>query len=86
MCGATTTFALSADGRLDEALRNQPFALLLFALTVGVFVLSLAEAMAPRRRLSRLVLWIEPWEVVGAVGFLVAMAGGWAWKAWQLHG
>lgn len=86
MCGATTTFALSADGRLAEALRNQPFALLLFSLTVGTFALSVAEAVVPRRRISRLVAWVEPWEVAGAIGFLFAMGLGWAWKAWQLHG
>ena len=86
MCGATTTFALSAEGRLWEALGNQPFALLLFVLTVGTFAVAAAEAVFPRRRLSRFVAWVEPWEVAGAVGFLVAMGVGWAGKAWQLHG
>ena len=52
MCGATTTFALLADFRLLEGVVNQPFAALLFAMTVTTLVISVLEVVGPRDRLD----------------------------------
>ncbi len=81
MCGATTTFSLMAHARVVEAVVNQPFATLLFVMTVGVFAVSVAEAVQPRRRWSRLSRWLEPREGWLAVGFLGFMLVAWAYKA-----
>ena len=86
MCGATTTFALLADFRVLDAIHNQPFAALLFTMTVAVFGISLAEVVSPKERWIRLLDWSEPYEGWLAVGFLTAMAAGWAYKAWLMFG
>ena len=86
MCGATTSFALMADFRPQSAIANQPFAAALFLLTVFAFAVSAAEVVLPRRRWSRIIRWIEPWEGWAATGFLGGMALGWAWKAWLMMG
>jgi len=82
MCGATTTFTLMAHLRPVDALINQPFAASLFLMTVLVFAISLAEAVDPRGRWGRIVRRLEPWEGHLATAFLLAMAIGWAYKAW----
>ena len=80
MCGATTTFALLAHFRLLEGVVNQPFAALLFAMTVTTLVISVLEVVGPRDRWLRLYRRIEPWEASLAIGFLVFMAIGWVYK------
>src|SRR5690606_22474872 len=55
MCGATTTFALMAHLRPVDALLNQPFAALLFLLTIGTFGVATAELLQPRGRWGRLL-------------------------------
>lgn len=80
MCGATTSFSLMAHLRPIDALITQPFAVLLFVLTVGVFALSAAEVVAPRARWSRLSRALGPWDPVVGGGFLIAMGLGWAYK------
>lgn len=80
MCGATTTFALMADLRVVEAFATQPFAALLFGLTVVVSGVALAEALLPTGRWERISARVSPWEGHLAAGFLVAMIAGWIYK------
>lgn len=80
MCGATTSFALMADGRWADAFVNQPFASLLFLGTVATVAVSLAEIVAPARRWIRLAEVVAPWEGRLAFGVLAAMIAGWTWK------
>lgn len=81
MCGATTSFTLMAHLRPLDALQNQPFAVLLFLMTLAVFGISVAELLQPRGRWGRLLGRIEPWEGVLAASFLIAMGLGWIYKA-----
>jgi hypothetical protein len=80
MCGATTSFTLMAHFRPLEALVNQPFASLLFCMTVAVFGVSVAEVVQPRDRWIRFSRWIEPWEGKLAVAFLGFMGLAWVYK------
>ncbi len=80
MCGATTTFSLFAHLQPIHAVLNQPFAALLFLLTVSVFSLALAEVIQPRDRWTKLFKWIAPWEGSLATTFLVLMGLGWIYK------
>lgn len=84
MCGATTTFALMADFRWWEGLVNQPFAALLFLLTLAVCSVGLAEAVWPRGRWIRLAEAVEPFEGRVAAGMLVLMIAGWTMKIMKL--
>lgn len=86
MCGATTTFALMAHLRPLEAALNQPFAALLFVLTVWVFGISVAEVVQPRSRWTRLLDWIEPVEAWLAAAFLGFMGLSWMYKIWLMAG
>jgi len=81
MCGATTTWTLLAHFRPIAALRNQPFAALLFTITAGVFGVAISEVLDPRERWSRLAAWLGPREGRVAAGFLALMALGWVYKA-----
>lgn len=80
MCGATTTFALMAHGRPLMALVNQPFASLLFVMTVATFGISGAEILQPRRRWERLLALVGPWEIPLVVAFLGLMTVSWIYK------
>lgn len=80
MCGATTSWALAADGRVTDALWTQPFGVVLFVLAVFVAGVSGAEAIAPRGRWRRIETTARPVEPWIALGLLLAMIGGWAWK------
>lgn len=80
MCGATTTFALMAELRWAEGVANQPFAALLFVLTLAVASVSAAEALLPAGRWTRLAAAVEPFEGRAAIGFLAAMMLGWTYK------
>lgn len=84
MCGATTTFALMASLRPLDALWNQPFAAVLFLMTLFAFGVSLAEVAWPTRRWTRLLTWLEPVEHWLAGAFLLLMAVAWAWKDLQM--
>lgn len=80
MCGATTTFSLLAHARPLEAALNQPFAALLFLVTVGVFAVAAAEVVLPRDRWARLGRLLGPWEGVLSSVFLFTLIVGWLWK------
>lgn len=84
MCGATTTFALMADLRWQEGFLNQPFAALLFCATLVSFMVSLWEVLQPGERWSRLLRWVEPWELRIAIGMVAVMGLSWAYKLWQM--
>ena len=81
MCGATTTFALMAHFRWFEAVLTQPFAVLLFVLTLTGFVVASIEAVQPKGRWGRLLRPLEPYEGWLAIAFLGCMGLGWAYKA-----
>lgn len=80
MCGATTTWSLLAHFSPIEALINQPFAALLFAIASAVFGVAVAETIDPRERWSRILAWLEPREGILAVAFLGVMMVGWVYK------
>ena len=80
MCGATTTFALMAHGRLFAGLLNQPFASLLFALSVAALAVAVSELVAPRQRWTRIAKAMEPYEGWLAAGFLGFMCAAWIYK------
>jgi hypothetical protein len=80
MCGATTTFALMTDLHILDGVLNQPFAAVLWLLTVVGFAIALAEALVPTGRWRRLASWIAPVEQRLAVLFLVFMITAWAYK------
>lgn len=85
MCGATTTFALLAHFRVLEGLLNQPFAAVLFLLTVWALLVSALEVLRPRNRWSLIYDRISPWEGVLAIGFLVLMVIGWFYKIMHMY-
>jgi hypothetical protein len=84
MCGATTTFALMAHLRFGEAIVNQPFAVLLFVMTVGMFAVSTSEVVQPRGRWGKLLRPVEPYEGWLAMAFLGGMAAAWLYKIVQM--
>lgn len=84
MCGATTSFTLMAELQPITAVINQPFAALLFCMTLLVFGISVAEVIQPRRRWKRLLDAIEPVEQQLAIGFLALMGVSWIYKAWLM--
>lgn len=86
MCGMTTTFSLMAHLRPLEALWNQPFGVVLFALTALVFGVGVVELIAPRdrwRRIWQRLLSVEGWI---ALVFLVGLTGSWFWKVALMRG
>lgn len=86
MCGATTTFTLMAHLRPVDAVLNQPFAAVLFLVTLGLFAVALLELARPRGRWDALISALAPWEGAIAAGALALMALGWAYKIWLMWG
>ena len=80
MCGMTTTFSLAVRGRLVDAVLNQPFGVVLFAITVGFALVSLVELVAPRARWRRFWDWLGRKEGWIAAGLLVGLLVGWLYK------
>lgn len=80
MCGMTTTFAHLAHGHLLDGVRTQPFGVVLFAGTVLVALVALAEGAAPSGRWQRLLRWLETRELPIAGGLLLGLIGGWIYK------
>ena len=85
MCGMTTTFALLAHLRPLDALRTQPFGLVLFGITVLAAVLGGLDLLAGRGALRAALRRMEPFEGRISVGLLVGLLVGWAYKAALLH-
>ncbi len=86
MCGMTTTFALMAEGRVIEALKNQPFGVVLFLLTLLGTGLGATELVLARGTWRRVMAWVEAREARVAVGILVGMILGWGYKILLLKG
>ena len=84
MCGATTTFTLWAHLMPVQGVVNQPFASLLFLMTLGTFAVSLVELADPRGRWNRVLHWLGPYEVPLSVLFLGFMAASWVYKTWLM--
>jgi len=80
MCGMTTTFAAAAEGDLVFALWNQPFGVVLFALTSAALGVGLAELVLPADRWRRIWALVEPREVLLSALFLGGLLIGWLWK------
>jgi len=80
MCGATTTFSLMAELRWFEGVMNQPFAALLFLLTVMSFAVSVAETVIPRGRWTRMSSWLQPYELRIIAGLACFMLFSWIYK------
>ncbi|MDP2305744.1 MAG: DUF2752 domain-containing protein [Pseudomonadota bacterium] len=85
MCGMTTTFALMAHFRLMEALVNQPFGVVLFALTVIGSVLGIADMVTGRGIIRAAFRWVGRREQLLALGLLFGMIGGWIYKSMRMH-
>jgi hypothetical protein len=86
MCGMTTTFSLLAHLRVVDAVRNQPFGLLLFGATVLTCGVGLLELLAPRRRVEAALDWMAAHEVALAGGTLAGLLAGWVHKIIVLQG
>ena len=78
-CGVTTSFALAAHGRFGDALVNQPFGLVLFALAVAG-VLALVTTLAAGRSWGPVT---TPWSVTSFILALI-MVGlvSWIYRWW----
>ncbi|MFZ5476041.1 MAG: DUF2752 domain-containing protein [Myxococcota bacterium] len=85
MCGMTTTFAHVAHLHFLDALANQPFGLVLFALTVlaaGIGVTDLATGRGLWRRALGVV---QRYEQKIAIALLAGMIAGWLYKCAVMH-
>ncbi len=84
MCGATTTFTLWAHLDPIHGIANQPFASLLFLMTLATLGLGLVELIDPRDRWRRLLSALAPYEGRLASGFLAIMGLSWIYKIWLM--
>ena len=85
MCGMTTTFALLAHGRVVEALKNQPFGPVLFAITLALAIGGLLDAVTGRGVLHAVTQRALRHERVVAIGLLMGMGLGWMYKCVRMH-
>lgn len=80
MCGATTTFALMAHGRVLDGVANHPVAALLFVVCLFTVGVAGAEALAPRGRWDTLVRVLESRQLRLSALFMVAIMAGWTYS------
>lgn len=80
MCGMTTTFALMADGRLLDALANQPFGVVLFLATMGGLVVGFWDLISARGAWRGVLAWVLERETAVALTILVGLLAGWTYK------
>mgnify|MGYP002008941904 CR=1 FL=1 len=80
MCGMTTTFSLLAHFRPVDAVVNQPFGVVLFAMTVMTAAISLLEIAHPQNRWDRLLQRIDGHEVALSSCLIAGLMAGWAYK------
>jgi hypothetical protein len=85
MCGMTTTFALMADGRVTEALANQPFGPVLFGITVVAAVGGAIDLVMGRGLLRDVMRRALVFERSIALALLVGLIGGWMYKCVRMH-
>jgi len=76
-CGVTTSFVLAAHGRFGDALGNQPFGLVLFALVVAGLV-AMSATLAAGRSWGPVLL---PWTVTTFIlALVIAGLVSWMYK------
>lgn len=85
MCGMTTTFALMAEGRVPEALANQPFGVVLFSLTAVAAMLAAVDVVGASGALRKGLAVIQRREQLYAILLLSGMIAGWLYKCALLH-
>lgn len=85
MCGMTTTFALMAEGRILDALYNQPFGVVLYAMTFVAAIVGILDLLTGRGLLPAWGRGLYPWERPVAAGLVIGLFGGWLWKSAVLH-
>lgn len=86
MCGMTTTFTHMAHFEWWQALKTQPFGVVLFLITAITAGLALAELVLPRGRFMAIWGWIEARELVIASAALAGLFAGWAYKFFEMGG
>ena len=80
MCGMTTTFTHMAHLQPWEALKTQPFGVVLFLGTLLTALLALTELLHPRGRWLRIWSFAERYETRIAVALLAGLLAGWVYK------
>lgn len=85
MCGMTTTFTLMAHARPLEALLNQPFGVVLFALTVLAGAVGAADAVSGSGLAGRVWRPVLLHERAFAAALLAGMLLGWVYKVLLMH-
>ena len=83
MCGMTTCFTHMAHFEPSEAVQVQPFGVVLFMITLMMFVVGVSALANSElwRRMARVVL---RYEVPVAAGILIGMAAGWLYKCFAM--
>lgn len=79
MCGMTTTFTHMGHMHPLVALATQPFGVVLYLCTLGMFVLGIG-ALAGKGWWRSVATRVLQYEVQIASGILVGMAAGWLYK------
>ena len=85
MCGMTTTFALMADRQWLAAIKNQPFGVVLFFMTVFTAIVSAFEVIDPRSRWAATLDRFNGAEVTFVVAFFGLMMAAWAYKIFSMR-
>jgi len=85
MCGMTTTFSHLAHGELLAGFLNQPFGLVLFALTLGAALLGLWEVLLARGQAAQVFYWALGRDFVIVSVALAGLIGGWIYKVLLLR-
>jgi hypothetical protein len=80
MCGMTTTFALMADFKWIAAIKNQPFGVLLYLMTVLTAIISAIELTRSRSIWFRLSKRIGGIEVKLVTVFFLFLVISWGYK------
>jgi hypothetical protein len=85
MCGMTTTFTHLAHLHVLDAVKTQPFGLVLFTFTVIFAVAGWIDVVTGRNNVQRVMDTIMRRERLVALLLLVGMLGGWAYKCVVMH-
>lgn len=85
MCGMTTSFTLLSHFRPLDALVNQPFAVVLYGLTLAAAAIGLADLVAARGLWRRALAFVQRREDLYAMILLVGMISGWLYKCVRMH-
>lgn len=80
MCGMTTTFSHLAHLEIWQGVINQPFGLILFALTVLSFSVGAYDLLTGVGLWRRLLRVVERWETHVAVALMIGLILGWTYK------